>query len=162
MPGKTYHKAQQLIKTAIAQGKTIATAESCTGGGVGKALTAIPGSSSVYAGGLITYANTVKTSLLGIPPDIISFYGAVSEPTARAMAQQMREMLDVHMAVSVTGIAGPGGGSADKPVGTVWFGLSTPQETHTYKKEFGDIGRGKVRKESVRFALDLLQACLAE
>ncbi len=161
MHGKISDKARAVIKAAKAKGLTIGTAESCTGGWIGKALTEIPGSSTVFMGGLITYSNDIKLGLLGIPSEILEFYGAVSEPVAGAMAQQARDMLSVDMAVSVTGIAGPSGGTKDKPIGMVCFGLSRRgQKPEIYTKQFGDIGRETVRAESVCFALDLLSETL--
>jgi len=161
MHGKINEKAQQIIKAAKTKGLTIGTAESCTGGWIGKALTEIPGSSAVFRGGIIAYDNDVKLGVLGIPDEILEFYGAVSEPVAGAMAQQARDMLSVDIAVSVTGIAGPGGGSAEKPVGMVCFGLAKRgQKPEVYTEQFGDVGRENVRAESVVFALDLLGAAL--
>lgn len=153
--------AEDVVKLAQTKNKTIGTAESCTGGWVGQALTSIPGSSSVFIGGLTTYSNEVKMNVLGIPSDIINFYGAVSEPTASAMAMQARDLLGVDIAVSVTGIAGPGGGSEEKPVGLVYFGLATGDRPTTYAKEFGDIGRDKIRAQSVIYALELIRKALA-
>jgi len=162
MHDKINDKARAVMEAAKAKGLTIGTAESCTGGWIGKALTEIPGSSAVFSGGLITYSNDIKLGLLGIPSEILEFYGAVSEPVAGAMAQQARDMLSVDITVSVTGIAGPGGGSAEKPVGMVCFGLAKRgQKPEVYTKQFGDIGRENVRAESVVFALDLLGAALA-
>jgi nicotinamide-nucleotide amidase len=102
----------------------IATAESCTGGLVGVRLTEIPGSSDVYVGGVVSYANDLKTGLLGVDPALVETHGAVSEAVAMAMARGAAERINADLVVSVTGIAGPGGGSEHKPVGTVWFGLS--------------------------------------
>ncbi|PHR56785.1 MAG: damage-inducible protein CinA [Robiginitomaculum sp.] len=156
-----YEKASALIKVASAKGLTIATAESCTGGWIGKALTEISGSSSVFMGGLITYSNQAKIDLLGIPPEILEFYGAVSEPVAGAMAQQSRDMLSTDIAVSVTGIAGPTGGSKDKPVGMVCFGIITRgNKPITITKRFGNIGREGVRQKTVLTAISLINANL--
>jgi PncC family amidohydrolase len=155
-------RATALIHAAQTSKKTLCTAESCTGGWIGKALTDVPGSSSVFIGGMISYANEAKIKLLGIPPEIIEFYGAVSEPVARAMAQQARETLDTDIAVSVTGIAGPSGGSSEKPVGTIWFGVSTPSGTQTYKKTFEDKGREYIRIQTVLAALRFCQEILDE
>lgn len=161
MHDKINVKALQVIEAAKAKGLTIGTAESCTGGWIGKALTDIPGSSAIFMGGIIAYHNDVKLGMLGIPHEILEFYGAVSEPTAGAMAQQARDMLSVDIAVSVTGIAGPGGGGADKPVGMVCFGLARRgQKPEVYTKQFGDIGRENVRAESVCFALGLFSGAL--
>lgn len=154
--------ADIVIKRAAEKNVTIGAAESCTGGWIGQALTSIAGSSSVFMGGLTTYSNEVKINVLGIPSDIINFYGAVSEPTASAMAMQARDLLGVDIAVSVTGIAGPGGGSDEKPVGLVYFGLATSDRPTVVMKKFGDIGREKVRKKSVLFALELILKSLAD
>ncbi|PHR93344.1 MAG: damage-inducible protein CinA [Robiginitomaculum sp.] len=161
MPSEIHTKADALIKAAQAKGLTLATAESCTGGWIGKALTEIPGSSAVFLGGLITYSNQSKLELLGIPPEILDFYGAVSEPVAGAMALQTRDMLRADIAVSVTGIAGPGGGSEEKPVGMVCFGLiRRGQKPTTATQIFGDLGREQVRERTVLTALDLMQTCV--
>ena len=154
-------KRARSSEAAKAKGLTIGTAESCTGGWIGKALTEIPGSSAVFMGGIIAYHNDIKLGTLGIPNEILEFYGAVSEPVAGAMAQQARDMLSVDIAVSVTGIAGPSGGSAEKPVGMVCFGLSQRgQKPEVYTQQYGDLGRENVRAASVCYALDLLGAAL--
>ncbi|RZV35553.1 MAG: CinA family protein [Acidimicrobiales bacterium] len=154
--------ATTVVELAKSKGKTIGTAESCTGGWIGQALTTVPGSSSVFMGGLTTYSNEVKINVLGIPTDIINFYGAVSDPTANAMAMQARDLLGVDIAVSVTGIAGPGGGTTEKPVGLVYFGLATGARPNTYVKKFGDIGRENVRVKSVIYALELIRDALTD
>ena len=131
----------------------IATAESCTGGMVGAALTRLPGSSAWYAGGVVAYSNALKTSLLGVPPELLNAHGAVSAETARAMAEGARRRCGTDWAVSLTGIAGPGGGSADKPVGTVWIawkrrgGYARAQAFHF------DGDREAVRRQTVDRAL---------
>ena len=161
-----FEEIEKLAATVIDRAKdkkmTLGTAESCTGGWIGQALTSVPGSSSAFMGGLTTYSNDVKINVLGIPSDIINFYGAVSEPTASAMAMQARDLLGVDIAVSVTGIAGPGGGSDEKPVGLVYFGLATGDRPTVTIKNFGDIGRENVRKESVLCALDLILGALSD
>ena len=116
--------AAVVLEAARAQALTLATAESCTGGLVGGRLTAIPGSSEVYLGGVVCYANELKTALLGVEPGLLAAHGAVSEPVALAMARGALERLGAGAAVSVTGIAGPGGGSESRPVGTVWVGVA--------------------------------------
>ncbi len=151
-----FAEAQTLITLASEKGITIATAESCTGGLIGAAITAIPGSSTPFKGGIIAYDNKVKHKLLGVPPGMITKYGAVSREVARAMATGAVEALNVDMAVSVTGIAGPGGGSDDKPVGTVWMGLATRNNMTTTLFTFGDIGRNKVRDVTCYEALKAL------
>jgi len=119
-----FSEAQKLITLASEKKITIATAESCTGGLIGAAITAIPGSSTPFKGGIIAYDNKIKHKLLNVPPGMMHKYGAVSREVACRMAKGAIEVLNVDMAVSVTGIAGPGGGSEDKPVGTVWMGLA--------------------------------------
>ncbi len=148
--------ARQVIEAAAARGLTIATAESCTGGLVAGALTAIAGSSAVVERGFVTYSNAAKTELLGVPADLIETQGAVSEPVARAMADGGVARSPARVSVSVTGVAGPGGGSADKPVGLVHFGAVGPAGAIHAEHRFGDIGREAVRLASVRVALGLL------
>ena len=147
--------AERLVALLNANGLVCATAESCTGGGVGSAITSVPGSSAVFAGGVISYANEVKRDVLGVSEEILATKGAVSPECAAAMADGVRRLLKTDIAVSLTGIAGPGGGSAEKPVGLVWFGLSTPDGTRTEKAIFpGD--RAQVRTAAVKHALGML------
>jgi len=148
--------ARQVIETAVARGLTIATAESCTGGLVAGALTAIAGSSAVFERGFVTYSNAAKTELLGVPAGLIEAHGAVSELVARAMADGAVARSPAGVSVSVTGVAGPGGGSADKPVGLVHFGAVGPAGAIHVAHRFGDIGREEVRLASIRVALGLL------
>lgn len=136
-------------------GKTLVTAESCTGGGIGAALTQVPGSSSVYKGGIISYTNWVKHHLLGVEEEVLETLGAVSDPVARAMAEGARRSLQADVAVSVTGLAGPGGDEYGNPVGTVFIGYS--DETITLARKFifpGD--REAVRSAAIREALKLI------
>ncbi|MBQ8358956.1 MAG: CinA family protein [Oscillospiraceae bacterium] len=136
-------------------GKTLVTAESCTGGGIGAALTAVPGSSAVYKGGIICYTNWVKENLLGVPGELLKKYGAVSQPVAQAMAMSVRERLQADIAVSVTGLAGPGGDEYGNPVGTVFIGYCS--ESKAYVKEFYFTGsREDVRNQAIRAALELI------
>ena len=148
--------ARQVIERSTTKGLSITTAESCTGGLVAGALTAIPGSSAVVDRGFVTYSNAAKTELLGVPADLIESHGAVSEPVARAMADGAVTRSPAQVSVSVTGVAGPGGGSADKPVGLVHFGAVGPGGPIHVEHRFGDIGREEVRLASVRVALGLL------
>ena len=145
-----------MIETARFRGLMIATAESCTGGLIAAALTAVPGSSDVLERGFVTYSNAAKTGMLGVPADLIDRHGAVSEPVARAMAAGAVERSGASVSVSVTGIAGPGGGSDDKPVGLVHFGAAGPSGLIHAEHRFGDLGREGIRLESVRVALRLL------
>ena len=147
--------AEKLVELLKAQGLTCATAESCTGGGVGSAITAVPGSSAVFQGGVISYANEVKREVLGVSDHDLQTVGAVSSEVAAQMADGARKLLKTDLAVSLTGIAGPDGGSAEKPVGLVWFGLSTASGTRTEKVIFSG-GRAKVRAQAVTHALGML------
>ena len=148
--------ARQVIETAAARGLVLVTAESCTGGLVAGALTAIAGSSAVVERGFVTYSNASKTDLLAVPADLIEACGAVSEPVARAMARGALAGSGADLSVSVTGVAGPGGGTAEKPVGLVHFSAVGPNgEIHAMHR-FGDIGREQVRLASVRVALGML------
>lgn len=148
--------ARQVIEKATAGGLTLAAAESCTGGLVAAALTAVAGSSAVVERGFVTYSNAAKSEMLDVPTDLIEVHGAVSEPVARAMALGARVRSRAGVSVSVTGIAGPGGGSADKPVGLVHFGAVGPAGAVHVEHRFGDLGRERVRLAAVRVALDLL------
>ncbi len=135
----------------------VATAESCTGGLVAAALTDIPGSSDVVERGFVTYSNAAKTELLGVPADLIATHGAVSEPVARAMAEGALRASPADLAVAVTGIAGPGGGTPAKPEGLVHFGAARRGRATVHVRiEFGAIGRGQVRARSVDQALAML------
>lgn len=148
--------AFRLVETASARKLRLVTAESCTGGLVGGAITRIPGSSDAYDRGYITYSNTAKIDSLGVDPDLIEEFGAVSEAVAREMALGALSASGADVAVSITGIAGPGGSDV-KPAGLVWFGLATSSGLiETLEQRFGDIGRDVVRQASVKQALELL------
>ncbi|WP_294926254.1 CinA family protein [uncultured Paracoccus sp.] len=153
--------AAEILDLARARGVMIATAESCTGGMVAAALTEIAGSSDVFDRGFVTYSNAAKMQMLGVQAQTLADHGAVSEETAAQMAAGARTNSQAGIAVSVTGIAGPGGGSAEKPVGRVCFGLSTEKATRTETVDFGDIGRQQVREATLRHALAMLRAALA-
>jgi nicotinamide-nucleotide amidase len=147
--------AALVLDRARERGVRIAVAESCTGGLLGGRLTEIPGSSAVFAGGVIVYEDAAKTSLLGVPPELLGGDGAVSESVARAMAQAVLERLDVELAISITGIAGPAGGSESKPVGTVWFGIAGRGGAAAVHSIF--IGtRSEIRYRAAQAALFLL------
>ena len=137
------------------RGETLAVAESCTGGGLGSILTSVPGASTAFIGGVIAYRDSVKHALLGVGATTLAAHGAVSEPCALEMAEGVRDRLEADWGVSITGIAGPDGGSQDKPVGTVWIGLSGPGlcvgEAHRFP---GD--REQVRSAAANAALALL------
>ncbi len=153
--------AADVLDLARNAGVMLVTAESCTGGMVAGALTDIPGSSDVVDRGFVTYTDIAKQQMLGVKSATLSAFGAVSEATAIEMAEGAMARSEAQRAVSITGIAGPGGGSADKPVGLVWFGLAQPgKPTRTVMKQFGDIGRDKVRAASVRVALGLFAQSL--
>ncbi|ANP35040.1 competence damage-inducible protein A [Phaeobacter gallaeciensis] len=150
-----------LIARAAKAGVTIATAESCTGGMVAAALTDIPGSSAVLDRGYVTYSNDAKTQMIGVRPETLDAFGAVSEEVAREMAEGARARAGTTLAVSITGIAGPGG-SEFKPEGRVCFGLSAEgRETHVETIEFGALGRPQVRAASRDHALSLLERVIS-
>ncbi len=137
------------------QGQSLVTAESCTGGGIGSALTAIPGSSAVYKGGVICYTNWVKAHVLGVPEDVLEGHGSVSAPVAEAMAKGVRTLLKADVGVSVTGLAGPGGDEYGNEVGTVFLGCSTCD--NTVVREFHFTGdRDAVRQLAIEAALTLV------
>ena len=152
--------AEKLVKVLAEKKMTCATAESCTGGGVGYTITGVSGSSAVFWGGVISYDNSVKRDVLGVPEEVLATKGAVSSECAAAMAEGARRLLKTDLAVSLTGIAGPGGGTAEKPVGLVWFGLASGGSRSratviTEKKVFpGD--REAVRTAAIEHALNLL------
>jgi nicotinamide-nucleotide amidase len=137
----------------------LATAESCTGGLIAAACTDLAGSSVWFERGFVSYSNAAKTELLGVPADLIERHGAVSEPVARAMVEGALRHSRAQVAVAVTGVAGPGGGSPDKPVGTVWFGWATPEGVITDKRCF-DGDRQQVREATVQHALLRLKQLL--
>jgi nicotinamide-nucleotide amidase len=150
-------QAEAVLDDFRRRGLKLATAESCTGGLVAGLLTEIAGSSDVVERGFVTYSNAAKHELLGVPEAMLAQHGAVSEPVARAMAEGalMRSAADI--AVSVTGVAGPGGGSAAKPVGLVHFAAARRGGEVLHREcRFGDVGRAQVRLESVRVALQLV------
>ncbi len=149
-------KAETLLANARASDSTLATAESCTGGLVAGAITDVPGSSDILDRGFIAYSNAAKREMLGVSARTLDEHGAVSEEVAREMAEGAIERSSANVAVSVTGIAGPGG-SDRKPEGRVCFGISKKDQlTRTLTMEFGALGRSAVRQASVDLALDLL------
>jgi len=149
--------AAETIKALAASGLTVATAESCTGGLIAGALTSISGSSEVVYGGFITYANEAKISQIGVPYALLKQHGAVSEQVAIAMAEGALGTAGTHLAIAVTGIAGPDGGSADKPVGLVHFALASEDETRHVRKVFPKLDRDGVRHATVIQALKMLR-----
>lgn len=147
--------SQKIIERAKELNVTIAAAESCTGGLLGGALTEVAGASEVFYGSAVTYHNSAKQNLLGVSYSVLKEYGAVSPQCAIQMAQGAAKIYDTLLAVSVTGIAGPDGGSEEKPVGTVWFGCSSPFGNYAYMRKFsGD--RAMIRQATVKEALQIL------
>ena len=139
----------------VLKGKTLATAESCTGGGIGAAITAVPGASKVYVGGVISYTNEIKNRILNVDQAVLDNYGAVSAPVAGAMATGVRELMGADVAVSVTGLAGPGGDDFGNPVGTVCIGYADKRERFAKQYRFyGD--RDEIRQQAIRAALELI------
>ena len=150
--------AAEVLEAARAGNNLIATAESCTGGLVSAALTSVPGSSDVFDRGFVTYTNTAKSEMLGVPYWLIEKHGAVSEEVARAMAGGALAHSNATIAVAITGIAGPGGGTADKPVGLVHFAAERRDlPTQHQRVAFGDLERDEVRRRSVECALRMLR-----
>ena len=156
LPDPIEKRAAEAIDALAAKGATVVTAESCTGGLIAGALTSVSGSSAAVHGGFVTYANKAKQDMLGVQAETLDAHGAVSEETAREMAEGARRESGATYAIAVTGIAGPDGGTADKPVGLVWFGLAGPEGTVTEKRLFGAIGRAEVREATVLNALGML------
>lgn len=146
--------SQELVDTLRARGWTLATAESCTGGGVAHAVTAIPGSSDVFDRGFVTYSNRAKTEMLGVPAAAIAGEGAVSEVVAAAMAEGALRASGADVVVAITGVAGPGGGTPAKPVGTVCFAWATRDGAGEVRTSHLEGDREAVRAASVRFAID--------
>ncbi len=158
-PNVLIERARALIERCRASGLRLASAESCTGGLIAALLTEIPGSSDVFERGFVTYSNAAKQELLGVAAATLEAHGAVSEATAREMAAGALRHSHAQIAVSVTGVAGPGGGSAAKPIGLVHFACAGPNGRLVAKEQrFGDPGRSAIRAEAVAQALELLEA----
>ncbi|GGO84609.1 hypothetical protein GCM10011348_31230 [Marinobacterium nitratireducens] len=153
---------EQIAETMQARGWMLATAESCTGGWVARELTALAGSSNWFDCGFVTYSNAAKTRMLGVPAALIECEGAVSEAVVIAMAEGAVRNSDARVAVSISGVAGPGGGSADKPVGTVWFGWACEGMATRAERHLLDGDREAVRRQAVEVALRGVLACLDE
>jgi nicotinamide-nucleotide amidase len=152
----------RVLEACRARRLTVATAESCTGGLVAGALTEIAGSSDVVDRGYVTYSNAAKMAMLGVPEATLAAHGAVSKPTAEAMAKGALERAGVDLTVAITGVAGPGGGSAEKPVGLVHFAAAAHDGRLLHReRRFGDVGRADVRRLSVIEALSLLMELAA-
>ena len=160
LPSQLVEAARKVIEANRARGKRIVVAESCTGGLVAAALTEIPGSSDVFQASYVTYSNESKLNTLGVSLDVLETFGAVSIAVAWAMAQGALARSDADIAVAITGIAGPEGGSEKKPVGTVVFARARrgadPDEIVADRRNFGDLGRGGVRLQAALCALELL------
>ena len=156
-------QARAVLERCREVGMTLATAESCTGGLIAGCLTEIAGSSDVVDRGYVTYSNEAKMDLLRVPGDMLEENGAVSEQVARAMAEGALEQSETDLAVAVTGVAGPGGGSDEKPVGLVHIACARKeQQTLHLRCSFGDQGRGKIRELTVRSALELVMKQLGQ
>jgi PncC family amidohydrolase len=156
-------RLEALIGDALrAQRWTVCTAESCTGGLIAHRLTNIPGSSEYVLGGVVTYSNAAKIKLIGVPEATIQAYGAVSEPTARAMAEGVRALFDANVGVSVTGIAGPGGGTPDKPVGLTYIGLAVRGLDAQIMQYVWNGDRESNKARSADAALQLIYAAINE
>ncbi|MGI9382981.1 MAG: CinA family protein [Methyloligellaceae bacterium] len=153
--------AAEILARCRAEGLTLATAESCTGGLISAYLTEVPGSSDVFERGFVTYSNAAKSEQLGVPAALIAEHGAVSEEVARAMAEGALGHAPADVSVSVTGVAGPGGGTQEKPVGLVHLAAARRgQEVRHIRCEFGEIGRSEIRRQSVARALELAGSVL--
>ena len=162
MPPDVAKLAEEIVSALKATGLTIATAESCTGGLIAGALTSISGSSDVVYGGFVTYANEAKIAMVGVPYGLLKEFGAVSKEVATAMAEGAMNAAGTHIAVSVTGIAGPMGGSKEKPVGLVHFAMATAEETRNLKKSFDpNWSRDQIRHASVIEALKLVKKAIS-
>ena len=148
---------EQCLKLLREKGMTFATAESCTGGQIAQQITALPGASDVYRGGVVSYWTAVKASVLGVPQEILDEFGAVSEPTARAMAEGAARITGADLAVSVTGVAGPDSDERGNPVGLVFVGLATPMGTYCRKLDLGRKRRDRIRNVSCNHAYDMLR-----
>jgi nicotinamide-nucleotide amidase len=143
------------------RGWRLSAAESCTGGWIAKAVTDVAGSSQWFDGGIVAYSNSAKIALLGVPSDVLAAHGAVSEATVRAMAEGARSRFAADLAVAVSGVAGPGGGTADKPVGTVHFAWAAPGGVTAARRIFAG-NRESVRRQTVALALERLLELVAE
>lgn len=147
---------EEIGKLLIANNLSLSTAESCTGGGVAALITSVPGSSGYFKGGIVAYDNEVKKNLLGVSPETLSAYGAVSRETVIEMAKGAMNRLKTDCAIATSGIAGPGGGTLEKPVGTVWIAVTYKNEIVTMKQE-GDDGRAGNVEKAIKNALIMLR-----
>lgn len=160
LPAELVEVARKVVAANLAAGRRVSLAESCTGGLVAAAITEIPGSSEMFECGFVTYSNDAKMEMLRVSGDVLETFGAVSVATAWSMAQGALEASGADVAVAITGVAGPGGGSEKKPVGTVVFARAErgadPGNVVADRKDFGDLGRGGVRLQAALCALELL------
>ncbi len=156
MDNELYQRAQSLGQALSRQGLKLVTAESCTGGWIAKAVTDVPGSSDWFDRGFVTYGNDAKADMLGVEMELLDQFGAVSEPVVREMALGALANSPADVAVAVSGIAGPGGGSAEKPVGTVWFAWALPGQDAVSRREIFSGDREQVRRASVAHAMKTL------
>jgi len=160
LPPELVTAARRVVEENLAIGRRISVAESCTGGLVAAALTEIAGSSEIFESGFVTYSNDAKLDMLKVSSDVLETFGAVSIATAWAMAQGALELSGADVAVAITGVAGPGGGTEKKPVGTVVFARAEkggdPGNVVADRKDFGDLGRGGIRLQAALCALELL------
>jgi nicotinamide-nucleotide amidase len=156
------NSAQKLFDHLSVYGLKLVTAESCTGGMVAAAITDIAGSSAVFDRGFITYSNAAKIEMLSVPAELINDYGAVSEQVAMAMAQGALKHSSADIAVAITGVAGPSGGSVEKPVGQVHFAVATGEDVFPYVQQFGNLSRAEIRIKAMVFALESVSKCVLE
>lgn len=162
MPVEIAALADEVIERLKAKGRTIATAESCTGGLIAGALTSVSGSSDAVYGGFVTYANEAKIAMVGVPYALLREFGAVSQEVATSMAEGALAAAGTHIAVAVTGIAGPLGGSKDKPIGLVYFAVATGEDVRHLRKAFDpNWSRDAIRQASVIEALKLVKKAIA-
>ena len=161
LPGEVFGENEQNLESVIGQllrdkGQTVSTAESCTGGAIARMITSIPGSSTYFKGSIVAYSNVVKEKMLGVRHALLVEHGAVSEPVVRAMAEGAKKQLDTDYAIATSGVAGPGGGSEEKPVGTTWIAVSTPGRTITEKHLFGKNRERNIQRAAFT-ALNMLR-----
>lgn len=159
---RVYSMAQAVISRLMEKGWRISFAESCTGGKAAAALVDVPSASSVLDVSFVTYANDAKVRFVHVNPETIAQYGVVSEPVAIQMARGAAIAAGAQVGVGITGIAGPGGATPDKPVGMVCFGFWLDGKSYTFTRQFGDLGRSAVREASVECVYETLLACLAD
>ena len=149
--------AEFIVHTLTERSLTLACAETLTGGGIAQVLIRVPSSSRALGLGVVAYSDQAKIEILGVDPETIRRYGAVSEETAREMAESIAAVAHADLGLAVTGVAGPGGGSSEKPVGMVCFALKTPGKTVTRTCHFGDLGRDVIMDQSIRTSLELVE-----